>query len=49
MESYIRGLLLLPKKPMFLMLDTNKERSKVLDTYATTELLPDAIRVGRAE
>ena len=48
MESYIRQALLLPKKPMFLMLDTNKERSKVLDTYATTGLLPDAIRVGRA-
>jgi len=48
MESYIRQSLLLPKKPMFLMLDTNKERSNVLDTYSKTGLLPDAIRVGRA-
>lgn len=48
MESYVRQALLLAKKPLFLMLDTNKERTKVLDAYSKTGLLPDAIRVGRA-
>ena len=49
LESYIRQALLLPKKPMFLMLDTNQERSNVLDTYSKSGLLPDAMRVGRAD
>jgi hypothetical protein len=48
LESYIRNALLLPRKPMFLMLDTNQQRCNVLDTYAKSGLLPDAIRVARA-
>jgi hypothetical protein len=49
LESYIRQALQLPKRPKFIMLDNNKERSQVLEAYAKTGLLSDAIRVSRAE
>jgi hypothetical protein len=48
LESYIRQALQLPKRPKFLMLDSNEERSRVLKKYSKAGLLPDAIRVSRA-
>ena len=49
LESYIRQALQLPKRPKFIMLDSNKERSQVLEAYNKAGLLLDAIRVSRVE
>ena len=47
LESYVRQALQLPKKPMFIMLDGNAERSKLLESYTQAGILPDALRVVR--
>jgi hypothetical protein len=48
LESYLRHSLLLPKKPMMILLDNNPERTKLLEEYTSRNILPDAIQVQRA-
>lgn len=49
LESYVRqGMSQLPKRPMFLLLDNNPGRKKLLAEYSEQGILPDAISVARA-
>ena len=47
LESYLRHSMTLPNKPMFLMLDVNNRRKRILDDYVKSGAIVDPVAINK--